>query len=382
MGSTKWSVRVGVGALAGVLSLAVATPGLAAAGRWSIDPAPASPDGNDTLNAVAAVTDADAWTVGTTFTAPDANLVSARPLALRLTAAGWQRSPLPAVTANTALFGVGAFSTNDAWAVGKATGAGYSTGKPVTVHWNGSAWSTVTPPAVGGFLAGVADLGVGNAYAVGTLGRTSPLVEHWNGTQWSQVTVPDADPAHPGGTGHLTAISAHGVNDVWAVGRFSTLDGNAIEAGGYALHFDGTAWKSTLMPGPSGANPSAVVTIGPGDAWAVVNTSPGGDAFIEHWNGTSWTIVLTEPAIEYPTLTGITGRSANDVWAVGGFLTGVTTPTQVRTTRTLHWNGTTWTVVASPTPSGGADLSGTATAGVHTWAVGTATGPFILSRTD
>ena len=40
------------------------------------------------------------------------------------------------------------------------------------------------------------------------------------------------------------------------------------------------------------------------------------------------------------TLTGITARSASDVWAVG-YTTGPKT-------LTLHWDGTTWTTVSSP----------------------------------
>jgi len=375
-------LRIGCGALAATIGLALtAGPAFAASG-WNVVPAPKSPDGNDMLNAAAAVNDSEAWTVGTTFTPPDANFVSARPLALHWTGT-WQSTVLPPVTANTALFGVGASSATDAWAVGKETASGYRAGKPVTLHWNGRTWSAVSPLAVAGFLAGVADLGPTNAWAVGTMGRSSPLVEHWDGTQWGFVPLPAPDPANPGGTGHLTAISAHGANDIWAVGSFSTIAGSAIESGGYALHWNGTAWTSTLMPGPATATPSGVVTIGPKDAWAVVNSSgSSGDALVEHWNGTAWSIALTLPAITYPHLGAITARSGTDVWAVGDILTGVTTPTPVRKTLTWHWNGIGWSVVT--TPPGGAQLSGAASAGQRVWAVGTGTGngAFTLTRTD
>lgn len=378
------TTRICLAALAGVVGvLLAATPGQAAAGAWSIDRTPSVPGANDTLNGIAAISGTEAWAVGTRFTPPDANLVSARPLALHLTAAGWQSTTLPAVTANTALFGVGASSASDVWAVGKETASGYRAGKPVILHWNGTAWSASSPLAVGGFLTGVVAISPTNAYAVGTMGRTSPLIERWTGTQWVFVPLPDPDPANPGGTGHLSAISARGADDVWAVGQFSTIAGNSIESGAYALHWDGTTWKSTLMPGPATANAVSVVAVGPGDVWAtVVSSGASGDAFIEHWNGTSWSIALTRPATEYPTLTGIAARSATDVWAVGTFLAGVNTPTPVRTTRTFHFDGRSWSIVASPTPSGGADLSGAAASGTHVWASGTAGGSLILSRTD
>jgi hypothetical protein len=216
------------------------------------------------------------------------------------------------------------------------------------------------------------------------MGRTSPLIEHWDGTQWGYVVIPEPDPAHPGATGHLTAISARAANDIWAVGSFSTIAGTAIESGGYALHYNGSTWTSSIMAGPSGAGPTGVVAVGPNDVYATVNGgATSGDAFIEHWNGSSWSIVLTRPATEYPKLTGITARSATDVWAVGGFLAGATTSSPVRTTRSFHWDGTAWSISGTPTPSGGADLSGVVRVpgSQRIWAVGTAAGSYVLTRT-
>src|SRR6266516_2855098 len=213
--------------LAGSVGVLLAVSPALAASAWSVVPAPQTPGGNDMLNAVAAMGESDAWAVGTTFTPPDANLVSARPLALHWTGTSWQPTTLPPVTANTALFGVAASAATDAWAVGKESASGYRAGKPVTLHWTGSGWSRVAPLNVSGFLTAVADLGPTNAYAVGTMGRTSPLIEHWDGTQWGYVVIPEPDPAHPGATGHLTAISARAANDIWVVGRFSTIAGTA-----------------------------------------------------------------------------------------------------------------------------------------------------------
>ena len=66
---------IGLGVFAGALGVALAASPAFAAGGWSVVPAPPSPGGNDMLNAVAAVSETEAWTVGTTFTAPDANSI-------------------------------------------------------------------------------------------------------------------------------------------------------------------------------------------------------------------------------------------------------------------------------------------------------------------
>ena len=65
-----------------------------------------------------------------------------------------------------------------------------------------------------------------------------------------------------------------------------------------------------------------------------------------HWDGTAWTIT---PSPAAGTLTGITARSASDVWAVG-YTTGPQT-------LTLHWDGTTWTTVPSPNVGSASQLT-------------------------
>ena len=67
-----------------------------------------------------------------------------------------------------------------------------------------------------------------------------------------------------------TTFTAPDANDIWAVGHFSTLAGSAIESGGYALHWDGTAWTPT-SPTPSGGADLSGVAATPGSPrrWAV-----------------------------------------------------------------------------------------------------------------
>ena len=66
---------------------------------------------------------------------------------------------------------------------------------------------------------------------------------------------------------------------------------------------------------------------------------------IEHYNGTSWSIVPSPSPGTAPVLTGVSASSAGDVWAVGqDDPSGSTTPQ----TLTLNWNGSAWSTVASP----------------------------------
>jgi hypothetical protein len=68
-------------------------------------------------------------------------------------------------------------------------------------------------------------------------------------------------------------------------------------------------------------------------------------AAVEHWDGTSWSIVASpnpNPGGD-SSLVGIAAISANDIWAVGGIGTAKTL--------TEHWDGTSWSIIPSPSPA-------------------------------
>ena len=50
------------------------------------------------------------------------------------------------------------------------------------------------------------------------------------------------------------------------------------------------------------------------------------------------------------TLTGVSARAANDIWAVGSFSAAKGTNSN-SFTLTMHWNGSAWTIVPSPNPA-------------------------------
>jgi hypothetical protein len=77
------------------------------------------------------------------------------------------------------------------------------------------------------------------------------------------------------------------------------------------------------------------------NVWAVGLTAAGGE--IEHWDGTSWTTVASPS--EYGdsiSLRAVTAVSATDLWAVGDLQD---TYNSYYYSVTEHWDGTAWTAV-------------------------------------
>src|SRR5207244_3869919 len=98
------------------------------------------------------------------------------------------------------------------------------------------------------------------------------------------------------------------------------------------------------------------------DVWAVGEYSGG--TLTMHWDGSAWSVVPS-PSIgtDRNLLTGVSG-SGNDVWAVGYY-------TFFGQTLTLHWNGNAWSLVPSPNVGTSQNrLNGVIGGGNDLWAVG------------
>jgi hypothetical protein len=95
---------------------------------------------------------------------------------------------------------------------------------------------------------------------------------------------------------------------------------------------------------------NSIAVVSPSDIWAAGHyrdTLNVSHTMTQHWDGNSWAIVPS-PSIS-PTnsfLQGIDAVASNDVWAVGYY------PNQsgIRQTLIEHWNGSSWSVVPSPNP--------------------------------
>jgi hypothetical protein len=338
-----------------------------AAGIWSAAPATAAqvrsgPAGRPvavtvrgSLSAVAATSARNAWAVG--GTSRGKNLI------LRWNGTRWRQvpSPTPAEINGSGLSGVAATSPCNAWAV-----ASYQSGnvwKTLTLRWNGTRWRRVPSPTPaagvqGAELTGVAATSARNAWAVGyTVAQVAKtVVLRWNGTTWKRVPSPT-----PAAGGTLNAVAASSARDAWAVGQ--TGAGTTL-----ILRWNGAAWKRvpSFSPNPlsAGALLAGVAAVSARDAWAVGFTAPQPDtanALILHWNGTSWRRVPS-PTGELA-LGSVAAVSARDAWAVGVDAGG---SGYIRTL-ILRWNGTVWTRVPSPV----GQLSGVAAVSArNAWAVG------------
>ncbi|HEV3288442.1 MAG TPA: hypothetical protein VG123_05575 [Streptosporangiaceae bacterium] len=346
---------VAAGVLASAFTIFDGGSAFAAAG-WTTVSIPATGNNTD-LHGVFARTNTDAWAVGQQFVA--AGQAPAPPAIYHWNGTAWSLVSSPALPQASALVAVSASSATDAWAVGgEKAGRGHQT---LLEHWNGTAWSVDTADSVPGGLGAVLDLSTANAYAVGN--ASGSRLEHWNGASWSPVTLPDSSFV----PGSLQTISATSASDIWLVG---TSAGQSE-----ALHFNGTAWTVVPMAQPpaspfgSSVEIGAVTAISPADAWAVGEAT--GNTLIEHWDGTSWSIVPSPTPGADPALTGVAARSATDVYAVGqepGVNGG---PFRAVI---LRWNGTAWTDDTGGATFGVTEAAATFPGAAREWAVGITSG--------
>lgn len=112
---------------------------------------------------------------------------------------------------------------------------------------------------------------------------------------------------------------------------------------------------------------NSVAIITAADAWAVGGHSNPNDTLIDHWDGQSWSVVASPNPGSAQELLGVSASGPNDVWAVGyqDVEGGLDQPL------VEHWDGTAWSV--TPTPNVGPDtrLEGvSAISATDAWAVG------------
>jgi hypothetical protein len=360
--------RVAVAAAAASALLVALVPGAAAFTSWTVASTPNPAVYGNLLKGVAARTASDVWAVG-----GEATATSNQTLAVHWNGTAWTATSTPNPVARCQdgniqwtgqpLNAVAAVSANDAWAVGTTC---YQM-KTLVERWNGTSWNIVASPyfntggdGIVNVLNGVAAISSSNVWAVGTHtaanGAYLTLIEHWNGTSWSVVSSPS-----PSATNNdLTAVAGTSASDVWAVGW--TLDGSVL-----IEHYNGSSWSVVSNPAvPSGSILYGVTAITPTNAWAV-GYQPGAIGalltLVLHWDGTAWTVVPSpNEDTQYSSsniLTGVAAISANDIWAVGMYENESTDYHQHRTL-TLHWDGTSWSIVTSPTPGQSGELTGVA----------------------
>jgi len=306
----------------------------------SRDPDPA---GNQLLG-VAAISESVAWAVGASgpADAPTDTLVE------RWNGQDWTVVPSPnGGTVTNELNAVSGTAPNDVWAVGASSSGGWS--QPLILHWDGATWTLVTAPSLPapGVLSGVAAVAPDDVWAVGSvgdpaLGLERPLALHFDGTSWSVVPVPSV-----GGTSSLRAVSARRAGDVWAVGALGDgplvlhLGGRgwrrvaadakgvlvAVEAlarddvwaaGSALIRWNGATWAQAGFV-RRGGEIHGIAATGASGVWAVGSSGLGeaGRALVQRFDGLQWSLVSGGGIAGAETLTAAAVLPGGAVWAVG-----------------------------------------------------------------
>jgi hypothetical protein len=163
--------------------------------------------------------------------------------------------------------------------------------------------------------------------------------------------------------------------DAWAVGFDSddpSNDSSSRVDKALIEHWDGTSWTVVPTPEPGSIKNelAGVRAVSSKDVWAVgfFDNGVGPRTFIVHWDGKAWTRVPSPNPSDSAKLTSVRFVSAKDGWAVGSFNDGTDH------TLTLHWNGKAWKRVPSPSFLLNSTLAAVSVVSArNVWAVGQAT---------
>jgi hypothetical protein len=261
------------------------------------------------------------------------------------------------------VIGTDATAPNDAWMTGWYAPKQGGDPRALIMHWDGTSWHRMhTPTPLGLMVAGITEIrprddvwAVGAGDGTGAVGEGS-LAEHWDGSRWTIVSTPNL----PGVPNGLYNPVSFGPNDVWAL--LGTPDEHLAE------HWNGKKWSIVQLP-DSNYTLSGLSGSASDDIW-IVGDGPG--TITEHYDGLAWNIIPSaNPPEGEPVLQSVTSISSDDVWAVGGIYA---LAPKVRTL-VEHWDGTSWSIVPSPSPGAKANVldSVSGTGPDDVWAIGTYT---------
>jgi hypothetical protein len=123
-----------------------------------------------------------------------------------------------------------------------------------------------------------------------------------------------------------------------------------------------TGFQVVSSPTIAGAGLNAVSAVSPTDIWAIGDQSSGPTTLAENFNGTKWSAVATPNPSGSPfaDLNGVSTLASNAVWAVGEDASGPVVE---------FFNGTSWSIQSAST-TGGVLNAVTALSPTDVWAVG------------
>ncbi|HEY3735569.1 MAG TPA: hypothetical protein VGL63_16795 [Streptosporangiaceae bacterium] len=230
------------------------------------------------------------------------------------------------------------------------TGVLVASGVLVAAQAASASWLFQGTPTVAGAqvwsLAAVSCTSATSCMAVGSSDNSTSgyLSEQRSGATWTVRSMPS-----PGG-GALTAISCTSASACTAVGDYF----NGADTLTLAMRWNGTSWVVQATPNPAGATTSSLngISCTSATACTAVGSTYNGTTtttLAEAWNGSSWTIQTTANASGEATnqLNDVSCQSASACTAVGYSANAGSAVTLAET-----WNGSSWTIQATPNPGG------------------------------
>jgi hypothetical protein len=270
---------------------------------------------------------------------------------MRARGPGWKAWCAAAGLTALALAGLAPWPASAASAI---RGPGHQASPPAWVRQD-----TPNPLVPTSSLAGVSCPSASTCVAVGQYfdqaGYWATLAEVRNGTSWT--AEPTADPA-AGATGvTLSGVSCTAADACTAVGSYVNSADDTVTL---AEAWNGTAWAIQPTPNPAGSGESVLqaVSCTAADACTAagyyVNSGTDTVTLAERWNGTAWAIQATPNPASSPDneLLGVSCSTPGRCVAVGYFISD-----QAAGTLAESWNGSSWAIRATPHPSGDIDAS-------------------------
>lgn len=364
-----WRSRSTTSLVVTLLGLAVVPPALLGAGVSRAAAAACGslsrqqgPVGGGELANVSFVSAGQSWAVGNVSSVGNAN----RTLIERFDGSGWSVVSSPNQgSGNNALNGV-SMIPGSGWAVGYAQAPGY---EPLALHWDGTQWSLASAGSFtrNALLTGVTALADGSAWAVGFQtaadGTRRTLIEHSSGGALTTVASPND--GRSGTDNSLTGVSGSQATGLWAVGWRESPTGLKPLVLRYDTTKPSPTWVSVTGAGgvPS---PGKVETVLTGvavrtasDVWAVGYYDSGSAKrpLALHWNGSTW---KNSPIPGAGLLRKVSAVGSGNVWAAGTYYNA---SAQRYQTLVVHFNGTAWTTtVSADAPTASDEIIGLAVA--------------------
>jgi uncharacterized protein YegP (UPF0339 family) len=294
-------------------------------------------------------------------------------------ATGWrlQSNSPPTGAKSDELAGVSCVSTTYCIGVGS-----YQNSSNVYVTlaelWNGSNWEILPTKDPSGSeqseLEGVSCTASSSCVAAGfyhdkTSGHYLPFAEKWNGVEWESPTIFEPEP-HPGEKtthSYLFGVSCTSSSACMAVGYYF-LNGNLTNSMPFAERLSGSGWEAQYPSNyeTPGGEPTheqnslrsvscstSTDCVAVGIHLSSVSLNMHYEAIGEHWTGgTTWAVQAPKVTGQTDTwLRGVSCSSSSACTAIGTSANGHSSES-IHKPLAMRWNGTAWTVQATPTVEG------------------------------